>query len=173
MDVYCIDTSSLIEMKDRYPIDVFVDLLPKMESLIKEGRLIAPMEVKREIERGDDELKKWVTGKKRLFVKPDVKQIKKVKEILRDYPFLAKSEEVAASNADPWLIALAIVRDEEEHEKLFKHLKHKHVVVTEESPTNPQKIPAVCRNYNIECINLLEFFRRLGWKFRIHEEDKL
>jgi len=165
MDVYCIDTSSLIEMKDRYPIDVFIDLLPKMEKLIEGGRLIAPVEVKREIEQGDDELKKWVKGKKRLFVKPDARQIKKVKEILGKHPYLAKSEEVSASNADPWLIALAIVKNEEEKENLFSNSKY--VIVTEESKTNPQKIPAVCRNYNIECINLLEFFRRVGWRFRI------
>ena len=165
MDVYCIDTSSLIEMKDRYPIDVFVDLLPKMESLIEDGRLIAPIEVKREIERGDDELKRWIKGKRKLFVRPDMRQIKKVKQILKDYPFLAKSGEVAASNADPWLIALAIVRNEEEQEKLFSDIKH--IVVTEESQIGPNKIPAVCRNYNIECINLLEFFRRVGWKFKI------
>lgn len=165
MDIYCIDTSSLIEMKDRYPIDVFVDLLPKMESLIQHGRLIAPIEVKREIERGDDELKRWIKGKKKIFVKPDRRQIEKVKEILKDYPSLAKSGEVAASNADPWLIALAIVRNEEEQEKLFSDIKY--IVVTEESQSAQNRIPAVCRNYNIECINLLEFFRRVGWKFKI------
>lgn len=167
MDVYCIDTSSLIEMKDRYPRDVFIDLLPKMEKLINDGRLIAPVEVKKEIEQGDDELKKWVKGKKGLFVKPDARQFKKMKEILEKYPFLAKSKDVSAINADPWLISLTIVKNEEMREGLFRR---KCVVVTEESKTNPQRIPSVCRGYNIESINLLEFFRRVGWKFRIQEK---
>ena len=165
MDVYCIDTSSLIEMKDRYPVDVFVDLLPKMAKLIEGGRLIAPIEVKREIERGDDELKRWIKGEKKLFVKPDIRQIKKVKQILTGHPFLAKSGEIAASNADPWLIALAIVKNEEQQEKLFSDIRY--IVVTEEPQISPNKIPAVCRSYNIECINLLEFFRRVGWRFKI------
>ena len=39
------------------------------------------------------------------------------------------------------------------------------VVVTEESPTKPNRIPAVCRHYGIECVNNLGFFRRENWSF--------
>jgi hypothetical protein len=81
VNVYCIDTSSLIELKIKYPREVFPTLWEKMEELIQNGQIIAPIEVKKEIEKGDDELKKWVRGKKRnrMFIKPDENQVMKVK----------------------------------------------------------------------------------------------
>jgi hypothetical protein len=161
--VYCIDTSSLIEMKDKYPMDVFKSLWTNMERLIKDGRLIAPVDVREEIKQGDDELKKWVKSKKKLFVKHDKRQMERVKDVLKDYPFLAKSEKPGVSNADPWLIALSVVKNDKEREELFQG--NKYIVVTEESKMKPNKIPAVCRNYNIECINLLELFRKEVWEF--------
>jgi hypothetical protein len=160
--VYCIDTSSLIEMKDKYPMDVFKSLWTNMERLIKDGRLIAPVDVGEEIKQGDDELKKWVKSQKKLFVKHDKRQMERVKDVLKDYPFLAKSEKPGVSNADPWLIALSVVKNDKEKEELFQR---KYIVVTEESKMKPNRIPAVCRNYNIECINLLELFRKEGWEF--------
>jgi len=162
MEIYCIDTSSLIEMKDKYPQDVtlFKKVWNNMDNLCKEHRLIAPVEVLKEIEQGDDELKKWARGKgKKNFVKPDKKQSEKMKEILAKHPFLANSEKLGP-NADPWLIALAIVKNEEGREQLFSD---KYLVVTEESKTRKDRIPSVCSTYNVECINLIELFRREGW----------
>lgn len=165
MDIYCIDTSSLIEIKDRYPQDVtmFKKVWNNIENLYKTKRLIAPIEVLKEIEQGDDELKRWTKGKK-IFVKPDKKQGEKIKEILEKYPFLANSEK-PGPNADPWIIALAIVKNEEEKGQLFSDKKYigEYIVVTEESKTRKDRIPSVCKNYNIECVNLIELFRREGW----------
>ncbi len=162
--VYCIDTSSLIEMKDKYPMDVntFKPLWVNTEKLIKDDRLIAPLDVKKEIEKGDDELSKWAKNKKKLFVSPDKKQLEKVKEILKNYPFLADSGKPGLSKADPWLIALAVERNTEEQQKL-DFSRNRFIVVTEESKINPNKIPAVCKNYGIECINLIELFRKEKW----------
>jgi len=163
MDIYCIDTSSLIEMKDKYPQDVtlFKKVWKNMDNLCKEQRLIAPVEVLKEIEQGDDELKRWAKGKgKKIFVKPDKKQSEKMKEILTKYIFLANSEKPGPNAADPWLIALAIVKNEERRGQLFPD---KYLVVTEESKTRENRIPFVCRIYNIECINLIELFRKEGW----------
>lgn len=160
MDIYCMDTSSLIEMKE-FPQDVFPNVWGSMDKLYKEGKLIIPVEVRKEIEQGDDELKRWVKDKKKIFIRPDKNQIKKTMEILEKYSFLAKAEK-PGPNADPWLIALAIVKNGEEQEELFPN---KYIVVTEESKTRIDRIPAVCGDYNIECINLIELFRREGWKF--------
>lgn len=161
MDIYCIDTSSLIEMKDKYPQDTFPSVWQKMDKLYTEGRLIAPSEVRKEIEQGDDELKRWTKGKRKMFIKPNEPQFVIVSEILKKYPFLAKPEKTGP-NADPWLIALAIEKNGEERKRLFPN---KYIVVTEESKTRNDRIPAVCKNYGIECINLIELFRKEGWKF--------
>ena len=166
MDIYCIDTSSLIELKEKYPKEIFATLWEKIDELIQKGRIIAPVKVKKEIERGDDELKKWVNDKKRkkMFIKPDENQVKKAKEILKKYPFLAKSEKSEGlDDADPWLIVLAAIKNEEEGMRLFS--KNNYIIITEESPVKPNRIPAVCREIKIECINLIEFFKREGWKF--------
>lgn len=165
MNVYCIDTSSLIELKIKYPREVFPTLWEKMEELIQSGRIIAPIEVKKEIEKGDDELKKWVRGKKRnrMFIKPDENQVMKVKEILKDFPFLAKPDKPDEPNADPWLFAVVLVKIEEEKERLIQY--NSYIIVTEESQRKPKKIPAVCKEIGIVSINLIGLFKEEGWKF--------
>ena len=45
MDYYVIDSSSLIELNRRYPIDIFPGLWKKVEELINKGLLISPEEV--------------------------------------------------------------------------------------------------------------------------------
>jgi len=156
--IYCVDTSSLIEMRACYPRDIFPTLWRNIEGLCREGRIIAPIEVKKEIEEGDDELIRWLNRKdiRKIFIEPNETQMKIVADILKNYSFLAKPEK-PGPNADPWLIALAI----EQNNLLF----NKCIVVTEESKEKPNRIPAVCRNYNIECIRLIELFRREEWKF--------
>ena len=105
--------------------------------------------------------KKWAKEEgKKIFVKPDKKQSEKMKEILTKYSFLANYEK-PGPNADPWLIALAIVRNEEEKGQLFPDKKY--IVVTEESKTRKDRIPFICKTYNVDCINLIELFRKEGW----------
>jgi len=56
--------------------------------------------------------------------------------------------------ADPFVIALAKVEDL--------------IVVTGERATNnlaKPKIPDVCNDMGIECINILDLMRREGWQF--------
>lgn len=53
--VYCIDTSSLINLKP-FRKDVFPTIWSKLESMIKNGELIAPLEVYGEIEIGKDDI---------------------------------------------------------------------------------------------------------------------
>ncbi|MCX7987876.1 MAG: DUF4411 family protein [Thermodesulfovibrio sp.] len=161
--IYIGDTSSLIEMKNRYPPDVFSQLWEKMDELYNNGRLVAPLEVKKEIEKGDDDLVKWIENKKKMFIKPDKFQSKKVKEILKDFPFLAKAEETGL-NADPWIIALAIQEKQNIQEQLNFYEKEV-FILTEESKSNPKRIPSVAQKYGIECVNIIELFRKEGWKF--------
>ncbi|MCX7871459.1 MAG: DUF4411 family protein [bacterium] len=86
--IYIIDTSSLIEMKDKYPEIIFPSIWKKMEELFEQERLIAPEEVKDELM--DKELKKWIENKKEMFIKADKDQTEKQKEIIEKFPFLAK-----------------------------------------------------------------------------------
>ncbi|MEO0139477.1 MAG: DUF4411 family protein [candidate division WOR-3 bacterium] len=156
--IYIIDTCSIIDLKDIYPMDIFPSVWKKMGELYINGRLIAPEEVKKEIR--DEELKEWIKNKKKMFIPPSPYQVNKVKEILEKYPSLSKHKQPGGPNADPWLIALALELTDKP-----KILPNKYVIITEESKDKPGKIPAVASSYNIDCINLVELFRKEGWKF--------
>ena len=161
MVIYIIDTSSLIEMKDKYPRATFPSVWQKLEEICEDKRLIAPYEVFKEIEEGDDELNIWAKKFKKIFIKPDKRQTEIEKNILSKHPYLAKSQKIGP-NADPWIVALAIQKNKKTQETFFPEV---YIVVTEELKTKPQKIPRVCRDYGIDCINILELFEREGWKF--------
>ncbi len=161
MIIYVIDTSSLIKMKDQYPRITFPSVWRKLEGLCKRRRLISPFEVFKEIEEGDDELKIWAKQNKNIFIKPDRKQTEIVKNVLKKHPYLAKSQKIGP-NADPWIIALAIGENEKMQQSFFPDV---YIVVTEESKAKPQKIPNVCRDYRVDCINILELFEKEEWKF--------
>jgi len=173
MNIYIIDTSSLIEMKNRYPKKNFPSLWEKIEELISKNRLISPLEVRKEIERGDDELSKWVKNKKinRMFIKPDRLQMEKAKEIINKYDPLAQVEKPDNLNADPYLIALALVKKELSKKelvamKLFdkNSVAIDYIIITEES-IKPNKIPYICKDLGINCIKLLKMIDLEGWSF--------
>ncbi|MGA2222110.1 MAG: DUF4411 family protein [Verrucomicrobiia bacterium] len=159
--IYCVDTSSMIHIHRDYPEDVFAGLWQSIAKLVQTDRLIAPREVFKEIERGDDQLLKWAKKHKHIFRNLDPTQVQMVKQIEADFPALVDWLR-ETPEADPFVIALAQVQAENRKGELFAS---KHIVVTQESPTKANRIPAVCRHYGIECINVLELFRREGWKF--------
>ena len=161
--VYCVDTSSLIHIHREYPGDVFAGVWQGLAGLIQNGRLIAPNEVFKEVERGDDELLKWAKKNKRMFRSLDPSQIQHVQRIATDFPELVDWQR-ETPEADPFVIAPAAVQTELRKSELFAA---KHVVVTQESPTRDNRIPAVCRHYGIECINVIELFRRESWKLSL------
>ena len=160
---YVIDTSSLIELK-RFPEDVFPTLWRNIESLIDQGFMVSHTEVLKELSRQDDALKRWALKRKDFFKELDAYQIPIVKEILRKYPSLAKSDAETPS-ADPFVIALAVeyLRDPQ---KMLDCSVQKRIVVSEERLRGSRvRIPLVCEEYNIRCITLLEMCRSEGWSF--------
>ncbi|MDI6784614.1 MAG: DUF4411 family protein, partial [bacterium] len=62
-----------------------------------------------------------------------------------------KKLETGEEEADPFLIALAKTEGA--------------IIITQESKTNPNKIPAVAANYQVKTIDLFEFFNERGLKF--------
>lgn len=155
--LYCIDTSALIAgWGELYPIAQFPSLWDHMATLVGEGRLIAPVEVRNEIKRQDDALSKWLTGNKAMFVDVDEAIQVRQRAILTRHKRLVDTRKSHFS-ADPWVIALSLERG--------AHL------ITEEKPTNsPTKphIPDVCRDpeFTCPCSGLLELIRREQWVYR-------
>jgi hypothetical protein len=160
---YVIDTSSLIELK-KFPIDVFPSLWKNIEALIDMGFMISHKEVLKELSYQDDALKKWAQKQKKFFKELDAYQIKIVKEILKKYPSLAKSDSESPS-ADPFVIALAIEFNRNPQKTLTLSIQQRVVVSEERLRGFRVRIPFVCKEYGIECITMIEMCRSEGWKF--------
>lgn len=164
INYYVIESSSLIELNRRYPIDVFPSLWKNAETLIIKGQLISHKEVLKEISVMDDALKKWAKKQRKFFKELDERQMEIVKEILKKYPSLAKSDNETAA-ADPFVIALAVEMGSDPQKTLFQTAKGRIIVTEEKLRGTKVKIPFVCKDYNIECINIIEMCRVEGWKF--------
>ena len=158
---YSIDTSSLINMKDNYPHDIFEKLWNNIEIMINLQRLIAPVIVKKEIDKGYDILKEWANQHNNMFIKIDIpiqekfRQIcAKIKSLNLDVHFAIDTNPYA--QADLWVIALAMREN---------NLVTKCSVISDENPNKPAKIPGICKLFGINCFNTFDFFRNENWKF--------
>ena len=152
MNKYCLDTNVFIEPWNKYYAPKFTkgywELLYK---LAKKGIIFAPMEVKREIEKVDDKLSKWIKGKD-FFQEPDEEYVQPyLKKIMHKYPNLVNSTK-GRSIADPWVIA---------HAKAHQAT----VVTTEQKAPKKVKIPDVCKKENIPCIDIPVFVEKLNIEF--------
>lgn len=154
MVIYCADTNVFIDAWVRmYPIDVIPTLWRNFERLILEKRLIAPYEVKRELEKKTDPLLEWVKEQEGLF-QPDDEDVQQIlREVMSRFPLLVESKK-NRSGADPWVIALAKAR--------------KATVLTQEAFSTKDgrpRIPNVCEAFEVPCISLLNLIRRERWTF--------
>jgi len=150
--VYCLDASALIDLKRWYPKEMktFLPIWTKIEKMVSEGRIIAPLEVQKEIAFGNDEIVKWSKQNRFVFRDLDTCQIEKIKEIQAKYPsgFWEKEINKDGHWGDPWVIALSICEEA--------------VIVTNENKDKANRIPSVAREFEIRSLQLLEFFKEIG-----------
>ena len=151
--IYCIDTSALIAgWQERYPPENFPVFWRRVDELIADNRLTAPMEVLRETEKRSDELHGWLSARRQMFRELDDAIQIEAAGVLRQYPRLVGDRRLRTS-ADPFVIALARVAG----------LR----VVTDEKPTgNLQRpnIPDVCLALGMPpCMGLLDLIRAEKW----------
>lgn len=153
MTRYCIDTSALIQpLEKRYPVDVFPTLWERVDELISEGRFVAPDIVLDELGRVSDNASAWGKARRGIFVEMDDRLLREGQAIIRRFPRIVERRK-RRSQADPFVVGLA---------KLDRL-----VCVTEEeqgSATNV-RIPFVCGELSVSCIDFLEMMRREGWRF--------
>jgi hypothetical protein len=104
---YCFDTSALLECWSRsYPPDVFPGLWDKLDRLISFQQVVAPDEVRVEIARQEDDLKKWVDARPFMFLALDEALQIATADVLRTFPLLMKATK-NRNAADPFVIAAA------------------------------------------------------------------
>ena len=149
----CLDTNAFIDAWVRkYPIEIFPGVWEQIDQEIFNGKLISSEEVLVELERQADDLHSWVKQRRQMFMPLSADIQNEVKTILQGHPRLIDTRK-NRSGADPWVIATARVSNA--------------VLVSNEKggTLDKPKIPFVCTQLDVECIDLLEMIRVLGWKF--------
>ena len=155
---YVIDASALIDFGFWYQRETLPSIWARLEELARDGRLLCPREVMRELQQRSQELAEWITDHS--IVISDARTariISRATEIDRKYPELKKGKRRNRPNprsADPWIVALA--------------LEENAVVVCSEgsqpSATTIRTIPDACRRENVLCRTLPELLKELGIK---------
>lgn len=150
---YLIDTSSLIYLEYTFKYDnpVFAAIWEEIEELIQNGNFKTIDFVEDEInsyQGKEDFLKKWTKKWKRLLVvETDVASINASKPIINEeYQsglFNAAKQAEGKEEADPFLIGYCKV--------------HGYVLITNESRTKPNKLPAIAEKNGVDCIDIIDF----------------
>jgi len=123
-----------------------------MDIAAKKGEILVIDEVVLELKRKDDGIHTWIEAREAMIVPIDGEVQRHLLEIMNKYPRLVDTRK-NRSGCDPWVIALARARAL--------------TVVTGEKSTGnlvKPKIPDVCRDLGIPCIEIVEFFRKQGWR---------
>lgn len=146
--IYCIDTSTYIELKERYPSKNFKAIWKILQKMADEGRIKAPEAVLIELQEGDteEECTKFVRDNKdKIIVGWSDDFNDAVNDVAsRNTEIVEKDESSTKTNADLFVIALA--------------KQNGYIVVTQESKRpSPKKMPYVCNKEGVDCINWLEF----------------
>jgi len=160
--IYCIDTSVFLQLHFINKIIPIPDVWQELDLLFDQKKIISHRYVFEEFyskTSKDDFIKLWIENKKGNFIDVTERQITLVSEILTKFPKLIDPNK-ESNQADPWLIALCIEIMEEP--KLFE--TRNIVLVSQEKYSSNIKIPAACREFGVEHINLEQFFIINGWE---------
>lgn len=162
---YILDSNVFIEAHRRYySFDIAPSFWRFLIDKAKANKIISVDRVYTELTRGKDKLAEWIEKEFNFaFI-----ETKNNSEILIKYAELmnwtnsqtqylqsAKDEFAQVENADPWIIATAMVNNLiiVTHEVLDSTIKKK------------IPIPNVCKDFNIDSINTFKLLRELNFKF--------
>lgn len=149
---YIIDTSSILSQKANEPHrrHVYKSQWDKIDEYILEKVIVTCSEVADEIK--DEEIKRWLIAQGCVILEIDDEIQLNVRKIVTEHPkMIVFSGNTGTSSGDAFLIATA--------------MKYGLIVITEENPDSPVKIPQVCKSYGIDAVNITELSEKEGWKF--------
>ena len=160
---YCLDANVLIQAWQKYYApNVCPTYWDMLNNFGKVDKLFIPQSVHDEITRTEDDLSKWLKSSNIPIRKIDENVTKCLQDIYNTNPIhkLLVDNTKQRSIADPWIIAHAI--------------NEKAVVVTKEEKVTANskriKIPNVCDNMKVSCIDDFQLIRELGLIFECKKE---
>lgn len=146
---YLLDTNAFYTLGNYYP-SRFPRIWEHIDYLVRESRFWSVKEVRREIECNCpfEHIERWVRMNRHIFRKPNTRELEVVAQIFQRQQFLGL---VRRNNilrglpvADPFIVAAAKI--------------HESTVVTQESFKNAgARIPTVCNEFDVACINIEQF----------------
>ncbi len=147
--LYCFDTSSLILLRQVYPVDIFKPVHDFTTAVLKSGKIMTLDLILEELKQKESDLYNYIkvnVPKERQagfenYIQTSQSLIRKY------YDGKGKSHNL---KADPHIIACA--KDEDI------------VVVTEELNSDETRIPYVCTQENVKWLNFVEFLRKENFK---------
>lgn len=145
--MYVVDTNVFISLGLYYP-KRFPTIWERVNSLADSGNLVSVREVRRELETNcsSDHVLNWVKEYRHIFHIPTNEECEIVVEIFQKPQYLGfvKRDNILKGRpvADPFIVAAAKIGN--------------FCVVTQESnkPKGAARIPTVCKDFDIECIDL-------------------
>jgi hypothetical protein len=155
--LHLIDASSLIEAKDRYyGMDFCPGFWAWLDRAHAAGRVASIDRIASELAVGTDALAEWAKARKATFFLPltpaAAAEVPRVNAWVQGAGFKPSAVRTFFKGADPFLIAYA--------------LAHGHTVVTDEVEIPGErkhvKIPVVCRQFGVPCVNLFDLLRAEG-----------
>jgi hypothetical protein len=164
-NIYFIDTSALVGIFRFYPVNLVDPIWEKVEELFLNDRMFSHQIVYDEVttdSKRPDLLSKKITPLQKYFKPMSFEQAQSVSGILKRFPDLIDPNN-EKDQAAPWLVAAAIL--EQNQLSLFNPNK-KVYIVSEESESDPNKIPSVINSLGLGHLNLTSFFQSNNWPFK-------
>lgn len=150
---YIVDTNVFIPILNYYYEDIFISFWEKFNELVKENIIISVRDVYKELENSKNFniLKKFED----IFLEPNNDEIDMIREMLNNPNFIKSKDKDKIINGKPYADLYIIAKAKKEN----------CIIVTDETfIENAPKIPTICKYYNIECINMHDFIKRLNLK---------
>ncbi|HJJ47160.1 MAG TPA: DUF4411 family protein [Methanocorpusculum sp.] len=197
MNIYIIDTCSILDLAKYYNLKKFASLWKNLDSMLKEGRLHIINYVYNEIvhdelgfatEGDTDTATKWISERKNYVINlsDDVSIYTTVQKIIEKFPYSADIEKLPP-DADPFLVAYALSCKKQQRLSIQELC---YVIVTEErrnfekknieqmkTQSGPfpsiTKIRSICDFYKIQTMNCQELFLAEGWEFKSRDKTFL
>ena len=161
--LYLLDANVLITAnRTYYPVERVPEFWDWLVECGNRRQVKIPVEMYEEINKGNDDLRRWLRGNRdALVLDEEIDAVLVERVTVTGYARDLDDEEVERVGADPFLIAHA-----------FRDRERRIVVTTEVSkPTlerSNRRIPDVCREIGVRCCNTFEFIKALdfttGWR---------
>lgn len=153
-NLYCIDTSSIGELNDRYPKKRFRNLWEDIDDLIAENRLFSCKDVFKELERKTGKhnhlVHQW-RKYKHIFYDLGENEFEVIREIVDEFPNALPITSKDGVHADIPLVAMAKARNA--------------IIITQENARKQYNIPVLCHKKGIQSLNILGLMEKENWEY--------